>query len=158
MKVLDKFLDIMGFAESREEELVDDEPKLVEDIPEWKNRKNKGHLIPFTTTANMGKEPLKVVLLEPETFDDCQQIADNLKNKRTVIINVENMDLSLARRIIDFVGGVAYALGGTLQKIGAGIIIAVPSNVDISGDINVTQPKEVFAWINKINQGELRRY
>jgi len=158
VKVLDKFLDIMGFAESREEEELIEEPNLLEDVPEWKGRKNKGHLVPFTTSASSGKDPLKVVLLEPEEFDDCQQIADNLKNKRTVIINVESLDINLARRIIDFVGGVAYAMGGTLQKIGAGIIIAVPNNVDISGDINVTQPKEVFAWINKINQGELRRY
>lgn len=156
MKVLDKFLDIMGFTE-REEDFVE-EPSQLEEIAEPKKRKSKGHLVPFSSSGSGGKEPLRVVLLEPEEFDDCQQIADNLKNKRTVIINVEALDLALARRIIDFVGGVAYAMGGTLQKIGAGIIIAVPNNVDISGDINITQPKEVFAWINKINQGELRRY
>lgn len=157
MKVLDKFLDIMGFAEANEED-YSDEPQIQEEAPDWKGRKSKGHLVPFSTSTSGGKDPLKVVLLEPENFEDCQQIADNLKSRRTVIINVENLDLAMARRIIDFVGGVAYALGGTLQKIGAGIIIAVPNNVDISGDINVTQPKEVFAWINKINQGELRRY
>lgn len=157
MKVLNKFLDIMGFAESNEEDYIE-EPLIQEDAAEGKGRKNKGHLVPFSTSSSGSKDPLKVVLLEPENFEDCQQIADNLKHKRTVIINVENLDIAMARRIIDFVGGVAYALGGTLQKIGAGIIIAVPNNVDISGDINVTQPKEVFAWISKINQSELRRY
>lgn len=158
MKVLDKFLDIMGFTEVREEEEPEEHHPL-EEIPEWKTRKPRGQIVPLTTNTT-NKEQLRVVLLEPVTFDDCQQIADNLKNKRTVIINLENMELNLARRIIDFVGGTAYALGGTLQKIGAGIIIAVPSNVDISGDVNTfTQPKEVFAWINKLNEvKEFRRF
>ncbi|PKM90990.1 MAG: cell division protein SepF [Firmicutes bacterium HGW-Firmicutes-12] len=149
MGVVDKFLDIMGFTEIREEVITEQE-NMIDDMPELKQRKSKGQLVPFNTS----KEQIKVVLIEPVVFDDCQQISDSLKNKRTVIINLENMDISTARRIIDFVGGTAYALGGTLQKIGAGIIIAVPSNVDISGDINsMSQPKEVFAWINKLNQG-----
>jgi cell division inhibitor SepF len=92
--------------------------------------------------------------MEPLSFDDCQQISDNLKNKRIVIINLENMDMIMARRIIDFVGGSIYALGGCMQKVGSGIIIAAPNNVDISGEINkISQPKEVFAWINNITSG-----
>lgn len=156
MKVMDKFLDFIGFTETREE-IISEETPLVEEAPEWKWKKGKGHVVPFSSVS---KEQTKVVLLEPTCFDDCQQIADNLKNKRTVIINLENLDLALARRIIDFVGGTAYALRGTLQKIGTGIVIAVPNNVDISGDIsNMTQPKEVFAWINKIDsERDLRRY
>lgn len=154
MKVIDKLLDFMGFTQQEEEDMVE-ETHLLEDLPEIKARKPKGHVVPFNTV----KEQIKVILLEPDSFDDCQQIADNLKSRRCVIINLENMDMGLARRVIDFVGGTAYALGGTLQKIGAGIIIAVPNNVDISGDVNLTQPKEVFAWINKINQGaDPRRY
>ena len=156
MKVVDKFLDILGFTEIKEDEDLEEDNSL-EEIPEWKPRKSRAQVVPFN---NSNKEVIKVVLLEPLSFDDCQQIADNLKNKRTVIINLENLEMGLARRIIDFVGGTAYALGGTLQKIGAGIIIAVPNNVDISGDISsMTQPKEVFAWISKLNQGsEFRGY
>lgn len=156
MKGMDKFFDFLGFTETREEIITEESP-LIEETPDWKGKRNKGHVVPFNAS---NKEQIKVVLLEPESFDDCQQISDNMKNKRTVIINLENMDVSMARRVIDFVGGTAYAMGGTLQKIGSGIIIAVPNNVDISGDIsNITQPKEVFAWINKINaESELRRY
>lgn len=158
MKVLDKFMDIMGLADTDDMLYEEEEPKFQEEIPQVKTRRNKVNIVPFNNAGAGSKDPLKVVLLEPLVFDDCQQIADNLKNRRTVIINVESLDMGLARRIVDFVGGVAYALGGTLQKIGTGIIIAVPNNVDISGDINVTQPKEVFAWISKLNQEELRRY
>lgn len=147
MKVIERFLDIMGFIE---EEDLDIEDNMDVELPEWKNRKPRGQVVPFT---NKGQN--KVILIEPEVFDDCQHIADNLKSMRTVIINLENLDGGLARRIIDFVGGSAYALGGTLQKIGTGIIIAVPSNVDISGDIShMTQPKEVLAWIKKINDND----
>ncbi|MCR4441146.1 MAG: cell division protein SepF [Peptococcaceae bacterium] len=157
MKVFDRFLDLVGFTEVKEEVVVEEESPLDE-VPEWKpSRKTRGQVVPLNTS----KEQIKVVLIEPAAFDDCQQIADSLKNKRTVIINLENIDLGLARRIIDFVGGTAYALGGALQKIGSGIIIAVPSNVDISGDIHsMSQPKEVFAWINKLTQGNdfNRRY
>jgi cell division inhibitor SepF len=159
MKVFDKILDVMGFTEVREEVVVTEETSspLYENA-EVRNRKPRGQVVPFNAGSN--KDQIKVTLVEPTTFDDTQQIADSLKNKRTVIINLENVDFALARRIIDFVGGTAYALGGTLQKIGSGIIIAVPNNVDISGDINdLTQPKEVFAWISRINQGtELRRF
>lgn len=153
MKVVEKFLDMMGFGEGKEEEADSQEIDLVGELPDWKQRKERGRLVPFSSGNN--KDQIKVVLLEPSTFDDCQLISDNLKNRRTVIINLENLDLNLARRIIDFVGGTAYALGGTLQKIGAGIIIAVPSNVDITGDINnLDQPKEVLAWINNISRGQ----
>ncbi|MGI6587567.1 MAG: cell division protein SepF [Peptococcia bacterium] len=148
MKALDKFLDIMGFSEVQEEVVFEeDEPR--EYLPVWKSPKTKGQVVPFTANKNN-----KVILLEPLSFDDCQLISDHLKGRKIIIINLENMEISLARRIIDFVGGTAYALGGCLQKVGTGTIIATPSNVDISGDMNsVSQPKEVFAWINKISEG-----
>lgn len=147
MKVLDKFLDIMGFSEEKDDfvEGVD----TTDAFPELKpSRKARAQVVPFTS-----KDQNRVVLLEPISFEDCQQISDHLKSKRIVIINLENIDTGMARRIIDFVGGTTYALGGCMQKVGVGIIIAAPSNVDISGDINnMSQPKEVFAWINKITQ------
>lgn len=154
MKVLDKFLDIMGFSEVQED-VVFEGNELMEDLPDWKVHKTKGQVVPFVANKNN-----KVILLEPLSFDDCQLVSDHLKGRKIVIINLENIETSLARRIIDFVGGTAYALGGCLQKVGTGTIIATPSNVDVSGDINnVSQPKEVFAWISKITQGsDLGRY
>jgi len=148
MKGLDKFLDILGFSEVQEETIFE-ENETPERFPEWRNNKGKGQVVPFTSN----KENNKVILLEPLNFDDCQLIADHLKSKKIIIINLENIETALARRIIDFIGGTAYALGGCLQRVGVGIIIVTPSNVEISGDLNsVTQPKEVLAWINKITQ------
>lgn len=148
MKAIDKFLDILGFSEIQEETFFE-ENDTIERLPEWKHNKPKAQVLPF----NANKENNKVVLLEPLTFDDCQLIADHLKGRKIIIINLENIETALGRRIIDFVGGTVYALGGCLQKVGVGIIIVTPSNVDISGDLNsVSQPKEVLAWINKITQ------
>lgn len=148
MKALDKFLDIMGFSEVREETFFE-ENNVSEYTPEWKPTKGKGQVIPITANKNS-----TVVLLEPHVFEDCQLIADHLKGRKIIIINLENVEGTLARRIIDFIGGSIYALGGCLQKVGMGTIIATPSNVDIAGDLSsVSQPKEVFAWINKIIEG-----
>ena len=153
MKVMDKFLDIMGFSESRDD-AYPDEQDSAEFIPEWRPQRAKGQVVPITTN----KMQNKVILLEPACFDDCQQISDHLKSKRIIIINLENLDKTLARRIIDFVGGTAYALEGCLQKVGVGIIVAAPNNVDISGDLNSeSQPKEVFAWINNIIEDSDKR-
>lgn len=149
MKAFDKFLDVLGFSEVQEEMVYEENETITEHYPEWKAHKKKAQVIPFT--AN--KEINKVVLLEPFSFDDCQLIADHLKGKKIIILNLENIEIALARRIIDFVGGTAYALGGCLQKVGAGIIVVTPSNVDVTGDLNsVSQPKDVLAWINKITQ------
>ncbi|MDD2402129.1 MAG: cell division protein SepF [Clostridia bacterium] len=145
MKMLDKFFDVMGFSESSEE--MDVEDTELSELSNWKNRKTKAQVLPFSS----GKDSNKVVLLEPLSFDDCQQISDDLRHKRTVIINLESIDMAMARRVIDFVGGTVYAIGGCMRKVGSGIIVAAPSNVDVSGDItNISQPKEVFAWISKI--------
>lgn len=150
MKVMDKFLDVMGFGgESREDNFVEDNEPFEQLTPEWRPNRARGQVVPIMST----KEQHKVILLEPHNFDDCQQISDHLKSKKIILINLENIDKAMARRIIDFVGGTAYALEGCLQKVGAGIIVAAPNNVDISGELNSeNQPKEVFAWINNITQ------
>jgi cell division inhibitor SepF len=153
MKVMDKFLDVMGFgSDDRAEDDMMEDSEIFEQqsASEWRPNRTRGQIVPITST----KEQHKVMLLEPHSFDDCQLISDNLKSKKIILINLENLDKALARRIIDFVGGTAYALEGCLQKVGGGIILVVPSNVDISSDLNSeSQPKEVFAWINNITNG-----
>ncbi|HHZ16351.1 MAG TPA: cell division protein SepF [Clostridia bacterium] len=150
MRVMDKFLDVMGFGEAREDDFIGESESVENLASEWNPRqRSRAQLVSISSS----KEQNKVILLEPHTFDDCQQIADHLKSKKIILINLENIDKTTARRIIDFVGGTAYALDGCLQKVGAGIIIAAPSNVAVSGELNSeSQPKEVFAWINAISK------
>lgn len=151
MKMVDRFLDIMGFLDKEEEYEENDnfyqEPETLEE-----GRRRKGQLVAI---HNHPRDNVKVIVFEPETFDDAQQIADNLKNKKAVIINLENADYELGKRLIDFIGGTAYAIGGTMQKIGQGIILVVPPNIDIDGDLSekyIEEQEDVFNWVAKFGR------
>ena len=78
---------------------------------------------------------LKVVLVKPERFENASEIADHLKEKRTVVLNLESTNKDVARRLIDFLSGVAYAGEGKIKKIAANTYIITPYHVDIEGDL-----------------------
>ncbi len=78
---------------------------------------------------------LKVVLVKPERFENASEIADHLKEKRTVVINLESTNKDIARRLIDFLSGVAYAGEGKIKKVANSTYIITPYHVDIEGDL-----------------------
>ena len=78
---------------------------------------------------------LQVVLVKPERFEDASSIADHLREKRTVVLNLEQTDKNIARRLIDFLSGVAYANEGTIKKVALSTYIITPYNVEILGDL-----------------------
>ena len=78
---------------------------------------------------------LKVVLVKPERFENASEIADHLKDKRTVVINLESTNKDVARRLVDFLSGVAYAGEGKIKKVAANTYIITPYHVDIMGDL-----------------------
>lgn len=78
----------------------------------------------------------KMILLEPRAFSESQQIADHLKNRNTVVVNMKRVTAEQAKRIIDFLSGTVYALGGDLQKIGTGIFLCTPKDVNVEGAIS----------------------
>ena len=78
---------------------------------------------------------LKVVLVKPERFENASEIADHLKDKRTVVINLESTNKDVARRLVDFLSGVAYAGEGKIKKVAANTYIITPYHVDIEGDL-----------------------
>ena len=77
---------------------------------------------------------LQVVLVKPERFDDAAAIADHLNSKRTVVLNLENTNKDVSRRIVDFLSGVAYANNGQMKKVANSTFIITPYNVGIMGD------------------------
>ena len=120
-----------------EDEDDDDEDELEEAPPrrepsfervKSEDRHNKVVNIHATTQ-------LKVVLVKPERFENAAEIADHLKDKRTVVINLESTNKDIARRLIDFLSGVAYAGEGKIKKIAANTYIITPYHVDIEGDL-----------------------
>lgn len=77
----------------------------------------------------------KVILVEPRTYDETQNIADELKNRKAVVINLQRISHDQAKRIVDFLSGTVYAIGGDIQKLGPNIFLCTPDNVDVSGTI-----------------------
>ena len=78
---------------------------------------------------------LQVVLVKPERFENASEIADHLREKRTVVLNLEQTDKNIARRLIDFLSGVAYANEGTIKKVALSTYIITPYNGEILGDL-----------------------
>lgn len=78
----------------------------------------------------------KVVLVEPRVYAEAQDISEQLKNKRAVVVNLQRIDRDQGVRIIDFLSGTVYALGGDIQRIGTDIFLCVPDNVEVAGAIS----------------------
>ncbi|MBU9712436.1 cell division protein SepF [Evansella tamaricis] len=78
----------------------------------------------------------KVMLIEPHSYDEVQEIADHLKNRKSVVINLQRLPHEQAKRIVDFISGTVYAVGGNIQKLGSNIFLCTPDNVDVSGSIS----------------------
>lgn len=78
----------------------------------------------------------KMMLLEPRAYSESQQIADYLKNRSAVVVNLKRVTPDQAKRIVDFLYGTIYAIGGDLQKLGGGIFLCTPNNVNVEGKIS----------------------
>lgn len=91
---------------------------------------NRNKVVNIHATAQ-----LQVVLVKPERFDEAPEIADNLNNRRTVVLNLESCNRDVARRLVDFLSGVAYANSGQLKRIANSTFLITPLNVDITGDM-----------------------
>ncbi len=135
MSLLDQLKKFAGVTGEEEGEDVGYDPiiDIASDDSEGKKhtqpKKDKNYMN-INTTAQ-----LQVILVKPEEFEDAQDIADNLISKRTVLLNIENLNKDLSRRLIDFLSGVAYAQGGNIKRVANRTYIITPYNVDILGDV-----------------------
>ncbi len=149
-KILNKVLDFVGWeVEEEEEEMNENNDDTMDDIvqPQFRNnvgRKNQGKVLSMQNAASK----LKVVIMQPETFDDAQSICDHVKAKKPVVINLEGVEKECAQRIIDFLSGAVYSLEGSIQKVSNGIFVLAPCNVDIMNDIrDEFRSKGTFSWV-----------
>lgn len=133
---------LFGGEDDYDDQYIDDGPQMVnnnsglgvgmddaeEEPVEGAQKKNKVVNIHATTQ-------LKVVLVKPERFENASEIADHLREKRTVVLNLESTNKDIARRLVDFLSGVAYAGEGKIKKVSANTYIITPYSVDIMGDL-----------------------
>ena len=95
------------------------------------------------TSKSSGKEyKNKTILVEPRAFSEAQQIADYLKNKNQVVVNFKRVTSDVSKRIMDFLNGIVYAIDGTMQKLGPGIVICAPKGFEIEGNITEDESKK----------------
>ena len=134
MSILDEIKKLTHPYEDEDDDAAEfeDEPQERDMFEErrsrYDDRRNKVVNIHATTQ-------LKVVLVKPERFENASEIADQLKYKRTVVLNLESTNKDVARRLIDFLSGVAYAGEGKIKKVAANTYIITPYHVDIEGDL-----------------------
>lgn len=126
MSFLNNIKDFFGVAEDEyeEEEVYTKSPGLAEEPEDKRNR-----VVNIHATAQ-----LQVILVKPEVFADTKQIADHLNSKKTVVLNLESTTPDVTRRIIDFLGGVAYANGGNIKPVANNTFIITPYNVGFVGE------------------------
>ena len=84
----------------------------------------------------------KMILLEPRAYSESQQIADYLKARNTVVVNMKRVTPDQAKRIVDFLSGTVYAISGEIQRIGGGIFLCTPNNINVEGKITEDNGKE----------------
>lgn len=108
----------------------EEEDNLVGTEDEYYNVNEEEALKEADKTGN------KMILMEPRAYSESQQIADHLKNRNSVVVNLKRVTSAQAKRIIDFLSGCIYSIGGKMQKIGVGIYLCTPKNVNIQGKIS----------------------
>ena len=105
------------------------------------SRRGKGRIVDINATTQF-----KVVVIQPESFDEAREIADHLKDRKPVVVNLELVDKEVAHKIFDFLSGAIYALGGTIQRISTNIYLIAPYNVAILGDFRDELKNKGFLW------------
>ncbi len=155
MGFTDSFKKVIGLSEISDEEIITDEELQVEKKKIEKERSiNSGNnrTAPSPTPAFggssringpsyksgekrfsvTGTNSLKLILIEPNSFDECPKLVDSLKARKPIIINLEKLETETARKIFDFLSGATYALDGNVQKIANNIFIFTPENVSVA--------------------------
>ena len=115
------------FGKGDDIDTIEDPEKIEDEF--YVETKGKGK--DNDTNSNGGK----MILLEPRAYSESQQIADHLKKRNSVVVNLKRVTSDQAKRIIDFLSGCIYAIGGTMQKVGVGIYLCAPKNVKVDGEI-----------------------
>lgn len=137
--LMDKFKYFIGV-----DDYVEDEDEMEEELEfsiPTKTKKVNNKVVNIHTNSNM-----KIVVHEPLSYEEAPEIVDDLKTRKAVIVNFEQLELTLKRQIFDFINGSLYAIEGKIQKVTKDIFILAPSNVEIDGLEEELKSKGIFPW------------
>lgn len=125
-----------------DDDFDDDDVDAVESVEPKKQKKPPVKSQNVVSLQSVQKSS-KVILVEPRAYSEATEIADQLKNRRAVVVNLQRIDREQGRQIVDFLSGAVYALGGEIQKIGSGIFLCTPDNVEVAGNISDFLPGKI---------------
>lgn len=130
MGVMNKLMDFLGLQE--EEEFVERHAlsDYEDEEPVTRKNQNRGNVVSIHSQKNG-----RVVLSEPRSYDEAQELADQLRSRRSIVVNLQRVRNDQAIRIVDFLSGTVYALNGNISKVGSNIFLCTPDNMDIQGTI-----------------------
>lgn len=134
MGIKTKFKRFFDLEDDYEYENEYEEESLAEEEEITPSHSKKGK--PNVVSLQSIQQQVKVVLVEPRVYAEAQDIADQLKNRRAVVMNLQRIPHDQAKRIVDFLSGTVYAIGGDIQKLGPNTFLCTPENVDVSGTIS----------------------
>ncbi|MEA5059597.1 Cell division protein SepF [bioreactor metagenome] len=142
--ILNKLMDFIGIEETEMdddlygEEYFNDAQAQTESVLSMANRSKRQRPAASPSSSNVVSLPtaasMKMIVYHPISYEDTQNIIDNLKSRKPVIVNMEELEIDCAQRILDFMAGAIYALNGTIYKISRGIFVVAPTNYDIIGN------------------------
>lgn len=145
-KIFNKILDYIGLEEApldeemeMEQELDDVVEEAAPEPVEAPSRVKRGKIVNMPSSNTM-----KMIVFQPVSYEDTQSIIDNLKSRKPVVANLENLDVEVAQRVLDFMSGAVYAINGTIQKVSRCIFVLAPNNVDVMGNIPDSQGNNSF--------------
>ncbi len=149
MGFTNKLLEMIGLGDNEdmlEEEFIENSEVKKEEkekkISFGFGEEKKDKVVKIHTTAQ-----LNLVVMQPENFEDARDIANHLKNKKPVVMNLEFVEKEVSRRIVDFLSGAVYAVDGNIQKVSNGIFVITPYNVGIMGDFkDELASRGIFPW------------
>ncbi|WP_333860409.1 cell division protein SepF [Clostridium sp.] len=146
-KMINKMMGFLGLEDDLEEDIeeVEEEKNLKNDFTDVEtvmNSKRQNKVVSIHTTISA-----KVRIVKPTTYEEAADICDELKNRKIIVINTTGLETRIAQRLLDFMGGASYALGGDLEEIEKGVYILSPSSVEVSSDLkNELSAKKIFGW------------
>ena len=143
-KISDLFLGGEDEFEEYEDEVVEKAPFTPSEpvIKPQAGKKSGSRVVNIHATTQ-----LEVAVLQPQSYEDSREIADRLKSKKAVVINLEELQKEDAVKVLDFVSGVVYALEGDIQKVSSGIFLIAPYNVSIASDVrDELKSTGIFPW------------
>jgi len=153
-----KFLSFIGFEdmEGEEEMYFEDDENLQENMIDFNEeaceqeeekrfgKKNSGKIVGL---PDAGK--VRVLIYKPLSYEDTQNIIDNLKERKSIVVNLDELEVGVAQRILDFISGAVYALNGNIRKAARNIFVVAPFNVDVTTNASEAGDDYAFKYVDR---------